>query len=169
MRGLLAAVGGTAMVIGLVGCSSSAEPPAKSESSSSESSSSESSSSSASSSASESASAGSGDFKVTIDGADKPINGSVSCVSLGGNVNITIGEGTTAILASVSEGDNPTVSSVGLGNVDGAVLAVGMGAGNAEAKKDGNTYTITGEATGIDISKPLSPVTKPFEIVATCP
>lgn len=153
------------MVIGLVGCSSEAEPPAKS----SEASSSEETTSAESTSESPTASAGNSNFKVTIDGKESTINGTVSCVTLGGNVNITIGEGTTAVLASVSEGDNPTVSSVGLGNVDGAVLAVGMGAGNAEAKKDGNTYTITGEASGATLAIPPSMITKPFEIVATCP
>lgn len=153
------------MVIGLVGCSSEAEPPAKS----SETSSSEASSSAESTSESTTASAGTGDFKVTIDGKESTINGSVSCVTLGGNVNITIGEGSTGVLVSVSEGDNPTVSSVALGNVDGALLAVGMGAGNAEAKKDGNTYTVTGEATGATLAIPPSMITKPFEIVATCP
>ena len=45
----------------------------------------------------------------------------------------------------------------------------GTGQGEATAEKDGNTYTITGTATGVDMANPLQPVTKPFEIEVTCP
>jgi ipoprotein LpqH len=45
----------------------------------------------------------------------------------------------------------------------------GTGQGKAEATKDGNAYKITGTATGVDISNPLQPVNKPFEIDVTCP
>jgi lipoprotein LpqH len=88
---------------------------------------------------------------------------------MGGNMNIAIGQGTTGVSAVVSEGDTPTVTAVGLGNVNGVTLAVGMGAGEATAVKDGKTYKITGNATGIDMANPMSPVTKPFEIEVTCP
>jgi lipoprotein LpqH len=88
---------------------------------------------------------------------------------MGGNMNIAIGQGTTGVSAVVSEGDAPTVTAVGLGNVNGVTLAVGMGAGEATAVKDGKTYKITGNATGIDMANPMSPVTKPFEIEVTCP
>lgn len=87
---------------------------------------------------------------------------------MGGNVNIAIGDAGTGIAAVVSE-DGSNVSSVGLGNVNGVTLAVGMGAGDAKAEKDGNSWKITGNATGIDMANPLSPVTKPFEIQVTCP
>lgn len=88
---------------------------------------------------------------------------------MGGNLNIAIGQGGSGIAAVISEGDAPTVTSVGLGNVNGVTLAMGMGAGDATAVKDGNTYKITGNATGIDMANPMSPVTKPFEIEVTCP
>jgi lipoprotein LpqH len=90
---------------------------------------------------------------------------------MGGNVHIAIGEATTGIAAVVSEADPPVVQSVGLGNVNGVALGFqsGVPQGNAEAKKDGNTYTITGTATGVDMANPLQPVNKPFELVVTCP
>jgi lipoprotein LpqH len=91
------------------------------------------------------------------------------CNAVGGNTNIAIGEGTTGITAVVGEGDAPNVTAVGLGNVNGVTLAVGAGAGEATAQKDGNTYKISGNATGIDMANPTSPVTKPFEIEVTCP
>ena len=167
-RGLLLAVGGTAIVIaGLSGCSSDN----KSESSSSASSKSESASSS---SASETASAtaaptGSG-TKLTIDGADQALNDAANCTTVGDTVNVAIGQAGTGVAAIISGGDAPTVTSVGLGNFGGAALAVGPGVGEATATKDGNTYTIQGNATGADMANPTAGmVTKPFELVFTCP
>ena len=64
------------------------------------------------------------------------------------------------------------LTSVGLGNVNGAVLGFQDGAGGgagATATKDGSTYRITGTATGIDMANPMAPMTKPFEIEVTCP
>ena len=167
-RGLLVAVSGAAFLIaGVSGCSSSEEASPSSSSSASSEASSES-SSSESSSASESASAEPGGSKVTIDGQDQNIDGQVVCSTMGGNVNIAIGQGATGIAAVVSE-DGSSVTSVGLGNVNGVTLAVGAGAGDAKAEKDGNDYKITGNATGIDMANPMSPINKPFEIEATCP
>ena len=163
--GLLVAVGGAAVLIaGLSGCSSD-------DKSSSSSATSEASSSSVSSSASESASATAapGGTKVTIDGQDQQVGGTVVCNAMGGTMNIAIGEGTTGVTAVLGEGDAPNVTAVGLGNVNGVTLAVGAGAGDATAQKDGNTYKISGNATGIDMANPMSPVTKPFAIEVTCP
>ena len=156
MQRLLVTVGGVAVVIaGLAGCSS--------DSGSSESSSSSSNTASATSAPSEA--------KVTIDGQDQNIQGTVACSSMGGNVNIAIGQATTGIGAVVTEADPPAVQSVGLGNVNGVTLGFqqGTGQGNAEVEKDNKTYTIKGNATGIDMANPLQPVTKPFEIEVTCP
>jgi ipoprotein LpqH len=169
-HGLLVAVGGAAIVIaGLSGCSSGDKSSSSSSSASSESSSSA--SASASETASASATAAPGGTKVTIDGQDQQVNGTVVCASMGGNVNIAIGEATTGIAAVVSEGDSPTVQSVGLGNVNGVVLGYQQGTGQGEAKvaKVGNTYQISGSATGIDMANPMAPVTKPFELEITCP
>ena len=166
-RELVVALGGAAVVIaGLAGCSSDDK---KSSSSSSEEKTTT--SAAASASASPTAAAGTGGTKVTIDGADQAVNGQVVCATMGGNVNIAIGEAATGIAAGLSEGDSPTVTSVGLGNVNGVTLGYQAGAGQGEAKaeKDGKTYKISGTATGIDMANPMTPVNKPFTIEVTCP
>lgn len=86
------------------------------------------------------------------------------------NLNIGIGDSATGI-AVVMSPDASKVTSVGLGNVDGVVLGFqdGSGSGNASATKDGNTYMISGTATGVDMANPMQPMTKPFEIEVTCP
>lgn len=163
-RGFLVTVGGAAVLIaGLAGCSS--------DSGSSESSPSASASDTATASVSATATSAPSAAKVTIDGQDQNIQGTVACTSMGGNVNIAIGQATTGIGAVVSEADPPAVQSVGLGNVNGVTLGFqqGAGQGNAEVEKDDKTYTIKGNATGIDMANPLQPVTKPFEIEVTCP
>jgi ipoprotein LpqH len=163
-RGLLVAVGGAAiMIAGLSGCSSSDKSESSSATSVTET------STSATETASATAAPSDGGTKVTIDGQDQNVAGSVVCAAMGGNMNIAIGDAGTGIAAVVSEGDSPTVSSVGLGNVNGVTLAVGPGAGDATATKDGSTYTIKGNATGIDMANPMQPVNKPFEIMVTCP
>jgi lipoprotein LpqH len=164
--GFVVAVGGAAIVIaGLSGCSSDDK---KSESTGSA-------SSSASGTASETASASAtaapsgGGTKVTIDGQDQNVKGTVVCTAMGGNMNIAIGDAATGIAAVVSE-DASKVTSVGLGNVNGVTLAYAAGAGGeAKATKDGNNWKITGTATGVDMANPMSPVNKPFEIDVTCP
>ncbi len=108
---------------------------------------------------------------VTIDGKDQAVQGTVVCSSMGGNMNIAIGDAATGIAAVVSEGDAPTVQSVGLGNVNGVTLGYqsGTGQGEAKAEKDGKTYKISGTATGVDMANPLQPVNKPFEIEVSLP
>jgi lipoprotein LpqH len=162
-RGFVVAVGGAAIVIaGLSGCSSGK----KSESTGS------SASSSASGTASASATAGpsGGGTKVTIDGQDQTVSGTVVCSTMGGNMNIAIGDAATGIAAVLSS-DGSSVQSVGLGNVNGVTLGYqsGAGQGDAKATKDGNAYKISGTATGIDMANPMQPVNKPFEIDVTCP
>ena len=163
-RGLVVAIGGAAIVIaGLSGCSSDK----KSESSSS---SKESSSASVSATASATAAPSGGGTKVSIDGQDQNVSGTVVCSSMGGNMNIAIGDAATGIAAVLSS-DGATVQSVGLGNVNGVTLGYqsGTGQGDAKATKDGNSYKISGTATGIDMANPMQPVNKPFEIDVTCP
>ncbi|GAC1401086.1 MAG: lipoprotein LpqH [Mycobacterium sp.] len=163
-RGFVVAVGGAAIVIaGLSGCSSDNKSGSSSSSSAS---------SSAKGAASASASAapsGSGN-KVTIDGKDQNVSGTVVCSTMGGNMNIAIGEAASGIDAVVSE-DGSTVQSVGLGNVNGVTLGYqsGTGQGEAKATKDGKSYKISGTATGVDIANPMQPVSKPFELDVTCP
>ncbi|MFC3775437.1 lipoprotein LpqH [Mycolicibacterium holsaticum] len=151
--GLVVAVGGAAIVIaGLSGCGSGDK---KSETTGETS----------------TAAAAQGKTTVTIDGQDQEVQGTVVCSSMGGNTNIAIGDATTGIGAVVSEGDSPTVQSVGLGNVNGVTLGFqqGAGQGDAKAEKDGDTYKISGTATGVDMANPMQPVNKPFEIEVTCP
>jgi lipoprotein LpqH len=160
-RGFVVAVGGLAIVIaGLSGCSkdekkSDSDKPATSAEASSE---------------SATASSGAGETKVTIDGQDQQVSGTVVCTTMGGNMNIAIGDAATGIAAVVSE-DGSTVQSVGLGNVNGVTLGYQNGAGQGEAKaeKDGSNWTISGTATGIDMANPMQPVNKPFEIAVVCP
>jgi lipoprotein LpqH len=162
-RGFVVAVGGAAIVIaGLSGCSSGK----KSESTGS----SASSSASGTASASATAAPSGGGTKVTIDGQDQKVSGTVVCSTMGGNMNIAIGEAATGIAAVLSS-DGSSVQSVGLGNVNGVTLGYQSGAGQGEAKatKDGNSYKISGTATGIDMANPMQPVNKPFEIDVTCP
>lgn len=152
-RGFLVAVCGAAVVVaGMSGCSSGDK---KSETSGPTS----------------SIASAEGKTTVTIDGQDQSVQGTVVCSSMGGNTNIAIGDATTGIGAVVSSGDEPTVQSVGLGNVNGVTLGYqsGTGQGEAKAEKDGNTYKITGTATGVDMANPMQPVNKPFEIEVSCP
>jgi len=164
-RGFVVAVGGAAIVIaGLSGCSSDDKKTESTGTSAA--------ATSASGTASASATAapsGSG-TKITIDGKDQNVSGTVVCTAMGGNMNIAIGDAATGIAAVVSE-DGSNVTSVGLGNVNGVTLGYqsGTGQGEAKATKDGNKWTISGTATGIDMANPMQPVNKPFEIDVTCP
>ena len=100
----------------------------------------------------------------------KDIQGQVVCATSGGNVNIAIGQAAAGIAVIMAE-DASTVTSVGLGNINGVALGFQDGApgGNASATKDGKTYTINGTASGVDMANPMQPITKPFEIAVTCP
>ncbi|MGB0969373.1 MAG: lipoprotein LpqH [Mycobacterium sp.] len=153
MKGaIVVAVGGAAIVVaGLSGCSSDKKSETSGETAS--------------------ASAAEGKSTVMIDGQDQEVQGTVVCSDAGGNTNIAIGDATTGIGVVLSSGDGPTVQSVALGNVNGVTLGYQSGAGEGEAKaeKDGNTYKVTGTATGIDIANPMQPVNKPFEITVSCP
>ncbi|MBV8292159.1 MAG: lipoprotein LpqH [Mycobacterium sp.] len=109
--------------------------------------------------------------KVTIDGKDQNVGGTVACTTAAGSVNIAIGGASTGIGAVLTDASPPAVKSVGLGNVNGVTLGYtpGTGQGNASATKDGSSYKISGTATGVDMSNPMQPVNKSFEIDVTCP
>ena len=164
-RGFVVAVGGAAIVIaGLSGCSSDDKKTESTGTSAA--------ATSASGTASASATAapsGSG-TKITIDGKDQNVSGTVVCTAMGGNMNIAIGDAATGIAAVVSE-DGSNVQSVGLGNVNGVTLGYQSGAGSNDGKveKDDKTYKVSGTATGVDMTNPLQPVNKPFEIAVDCP
>jgi lipoprotein LpqH len=161
-RGLTVAVAGAAILAaGLSGCSSNKSTTSGSGTTS------------AGSSTSASTGGGGGGAagpKVSIDGQDQHVTGSVVCTTAGGNVNIAIGGAATGIAAVLTDANPPQVESVGLGNVNGVTLGYtsGTGQGNASATKDGNSYKITGTATGVDMANPMQPVNKPFEIDVAC-
>ena len=162
-RGFLVAVGGIAIVIaGLSGCSSDdkkAESPATTAEVTTE-----------AGTAGATAAPSGGGTKVSIDGQDQNVSGTVVCTAMGGNMNFAIGGAATGIAAVVSE-DGSNVQSVALGNVNGVTLGYqsGTGQGEAKAEKSDKTWKISGTATGIDMANPMQPVNKPFEIEVTCP
>lgn len=160
IRALVVAAGGAAiMVAGLTGCSSKEKSEGTAQGTGT-----------GPTSVQASGSAGASTAKVTIDGKPKEMAGQVLCSTMGGNMNIAIGQQGTGVAVVMAE-DASKVSSVGLGNIDGAVLGFQDGApgGNASATKADKTYTITGTATGVDMANPMQPMTKPFEIEVTCP
>jgi len=160
-------LGGAAIVAaGLVGCSSDT----KSESKTTADASKESTPAVTATSGSVTASAGAGTATVTIDGQPQDVQGQVVCSTVGSNFSIAIGAQATGI-AVVMAPDASKVTSVGLGNVNGVALGFQDGApgGTATATKDGQTYTVSGTATGVDMANPMQPMTKPFEIKVTCP
>ena len=159
MRGLATVAGGTALLVaGLTGCSNGTRSPSAP------------SSVATASSGSVSASTGTGTAKVTIDGQVSDIKGQVVCATNGGNFTIAIGGAATGIAVIMAE-DASDVTSVALGNVNGVALAFqeGVPGAAASATKQGRTYRISGTASGVDMTNPLEPITKPFEIDVTCP
>jgi ipoprotein LpqH len=150
----VAAAGLAIVVVGLSGCSSNKK-----------------SSSVSSNGTSAAVSSGTSTAKVTIDGKDQSVQGTVACTSAAGTVNIAIGGAQTGIGAVLTDANPPSVKSVALGNVNGVTLGYtpGSGQGNANATKDGSKYKISGTATGVDMANPMQPVNKSFEIDVTCP
>ncbi len=177
-RALVIAVSGAAIVVGgLAGCSNdkSAEEQVASATESAKTAVSEATESakSAVTSATDAAKDAVSGPKLVVDGQDQSLEGaSVTCTAMGGNVQIAVAGGnTTGIGAQLSEGDAPVVHQVGVGSINGVVLGFQEGApgGEATATKDGNTYSIKGTATGVDMANPMQPATKPFELTVTCP
>lgn len=169
VRGFVVGVASAAITAaGLTGCSS--DNTSQDNAYTSKTSENSSSSAVTASSGSVTAAAGAGTATVSIDGQPKDIQGQIACTTVGDKVNIAIGQQTTGIGVMLSA-DASKVTSVGLGNVDGVTLGYQDGApgGSATATKDGQTYTITGTATGVDMANPTQPMTKPFEIKVTCP
>jgi ipoprotein LpqH len=168
-RGFLVAIGGAAIVIaGLSGCSSEEKGSESATTSAAETSAAETTTEAGTASAT--AAPAGGNTKVTIDGQDQGVQGTVVCSSMGGNMNIAIGDAVTGIGVVLSS-DGSTVQSVGLGNVNNVTLGYqqGTGQGDAKAEVAGKDYKISGTATGVDLANPLQPVNKPFEIEVTCP
>lgn len=166
-REFLVAVGGAAIIVaGLSGCSSSDKKDTSSDTTATASASASATTSVASGDTT--ATTGAGTARVVIDGTEHKVEGTVVCATVAGNVSLTVGQGMSAVSATLSEGDKPSVTAVALGNIDGVSLGYtpGVPGGSAEATKDGNKYTIKGDATGVD---GMNPVTKSFELEVACP
>lgn len=117
-----------------------------------------------------------GNTQVKVDGSDLAgldLN-SVSCVKQGGKINVAsaaIG-GQQGLGVVMTDEATPKVESLGL-VFDGSALAVseamGVKVGSADVKVDGDTYTITGEASGADMKNPMAGmISKPFTITVSC-
>ena len=163
-RELLVALGGTALVIaGLSGCSSSGSTDTADDTTGAETSA----PSASVDTGDVTANSGDGTAHLTIDGNERPVKGPVTCVDVAGTVTLTVGQGLSGAIATLTTGDTLSVSGVALGNVGGVSLAYSpnVPGGHAEATENDGTYTITGEATGVDGA---TPVTKPFELEVSC-
>ncbi len=117
-----------------------------------------------------------GNTDVKVDGGDLAglDKNSVTCVKQGGKITVASGAigGQQGLGIVMTDADSPSVESLGM-VVDGNALAVsnmgGVKSGSAEVKVDGDTYTITGEATGADMKNPMAGmITKPFTVTVTC-
>ena len=162
-RELLIAIAAVTIVAGAVGCSSGNKASGPSSNSATPSSTSPSAAASSSTPA-----AAAGETKVTVDGQPQNVSGPVVCATNNGKFSIAIGEAITGVIVGL-EPDASAVHDVGLGTINGVVLSFTEGApgNNAGATKTGNSYHITGTATGMDNGG--QQVSKPFTIDATCP
>jgi lipoprotein LpqH len=107
---------------------------------------------------------------VTVDGNPANVQGQVVCATNDGKFSIAVGDMATGIIVGL-EPDASAVHNVGLGTVDGVVMSFteGVPGNTATATKEGNTYKISGVASGSSEANPAEQITKPFEITVTCP
>lgn len=117
-----------------------------------------------------------GDASVKVEGKD--LSGldlkSVTCVKQGGNFVVASSaiSGQQGLGVTMTDAKPPVVTTVSI-YVDGTALGVsqlgGVKNGSADVKVDGSTYTISGEAQGVDAKNPLAgPIKKAFEIKVNC-
>lgn len=101
---------------------------------------------------------------LTVGGEPVDIRGPVVCKSTYGRSSIAAGNSALRIFVDLEQ-DASVVHDVYLGNVDGVELS----SPGATAIRDGNTYTISGTASGLNDAEPPAPITEPFEVKVTCP
>ncbi|GAB3649259.1 lipoprotein LpqH [Corynebacterium nasicanis] len=121
---------------------------------------------------------GSGEWSATVDGtAIEMADASVVCAEQGDTVSLTIastsGNQATGLSAVLGAGETPEVQAVGLGSTEtgeSLAYAPGVPGNEATATRDGDTYTITGTVSAVDMNNPLAgPQDKAFEMQVTCP
>ncbi|RFD25470.1 hypothetical protein MUBE_08895 [Mycobacterium uberis] len=163
--GLLVAVGSVTIIVGVAGCGGGTQNPAPSSSATTASSVTTGPSPTAVSSSTPATTTG--ETKVTIGSQLQNISGPVVCSTINGKFSIAIGDMITGVIVGL-EPDASVVHNAGLGAIDGVVMAFaeGIPGENASATKNGNTYQITGTASGLDNAG--QQIHKPFEIEATC-
>ena len=169
-RELLISIGAAAVVVaGVVGCSSKSESSSETTKATQTTTAAATTSSSAAA-APDTATGEAGPATVTVDGQVQPVNGPVVCETSDGKFSIAIGEPITGVIVGL-ETDASVVHGVGLGTVNGVVLSFteGVPGNTATATKDGNSYNVSGTATGSTDANPSQQVSKPFEIDVTCP
>ena len=158
---------GLALLMAVVGCSSSDTASSATSTSAGSSTTTGASSSSAAPTSTDAAEAG--PTTLTIDGQPTNAAGTVVCSTTDGKFSIAVGDLGTGFIVGL-EPDGSVVHNIGLPIMDnGVVLSYteGVPGNEATASKDGNTYTITGTATGTDNAN--AQVSKPFDIEVTCP
>jgi ipoprotein LpqH len=117
-----------------------------------------------------------GDASVKVEGKD--LSGldlkSVTCAKQGGNFVVASSaiSGQQGLGVIMTDANPPAVQSVSM-FVDGTALVVsqmgGVKSGSADVKVDGSTYTISGQAQGIDAKNPMAgQISKNFEIKVSC-
>ena len=108
--------------------------------------------------------------KVIIDGQDQGVTGEVTCIMSSGTIDITIKADPATYNADLTDANPPGVKNVYLDNPKNGLTLDYTGGdrqGSAQATRDGNTFKITGTATGTAGSN-KGQVSKPFEIDVAC-
>jgi ipoprotein LpqH len=109
---------------------------------------------------------------VVLDGQPLTIRSQPSCIQSAGSGEILISVDASQGIAVTLNGNPPQVDSMSLGTINGVAFTYvpGLDDTSPVATRDGNTFKISGTASGIeDWSNPLQRVHKPFEIDVTCP
>ena len=159
-RALVVAVGCTAIVIGgLTGCSSDKSASENASSATETAKTAMSSATSAATSATEAAKGNPppGAAKVSIDGQDQNVQGTVACTDVGGNIQIAIGDATQGLGAQLSDADPPQVKQVGLGNVGGTALGYAADYQAEKPTAPGRQHLNQGHRTGSGHGQPTQP------------
>jgi ipoprotein LpqH len=107
--------------------------------------------------------------RITVDGQPLPVTDPVDCNSKDGKFSIAVGQPFIGVIVAL-EPDASVVHVVGLGEIDGLSynFTEGVPGQSATATKSGNTYHVTGTASGTD-DKGKQQATKPFTVDVTCP